>query len=307
MPFDIDSAAPGDSDLLSGYPATERAMRSDLESWMAIDHIEADGKHTKATLVRQGADPALSTTDAYIYSKLVGARSELFFEDDAANVIQLTDVGSASPDKVALAGDTMTGALIMNGAEIEIQAEDLKLDNARSVLGEDVAAANYRNLIQVNASDQVEVGAQAFGGGMILQSDGVDELLHAYGSGDKKIWHEGNVPTPLTETEVSGNLAIGTLGSTGSWTHALSAQPTYFQVLMKNTSTEGGWVAGDLVKVDGGAGLSTAARGFNFYLEDATTVKWSIATSAAQLQNKTTHASFDIDFTKWAFIISVAL
>ena len=81
--------------------------------------------------------------------------------------MQLTDDGSASPDKLPLAGGSMTGALIMDDADITPQGTSLiKLLNAIALQGRDAGNADWRDLIGVDATDIVNVGDVLLAGGM---------------------------------------------------------------------------------------------------------------------------------------------
>lgn len=59
-PFNPDETKPSDTDVVSQYPAIERAFRDIIESWLLIDHDNTTGGHDKLTLVDQTSDPTFA-------------------------------------------------------------------------------------------------------------------------------------------------------------------------------------------------------------------------------------------------------
>lgn len=95
MAFDFDEVNPGDSDTVSQYPPNERAARAAVKGAFEVDHTEADGKHKKVTLP-EGAAPAATVGEGYLYTKDVGGITELFYREDldaGGTEIQVTDDG----------------------------------------------------------------------------------------------------------------------------------------------------------------------------------------------------------------------
>ncbi len=103
---DRDVTNPGDSDIISAYPANERAQRqaqSDIFNQDHFDPNDADqGKHRQVSLKVLGGDPTSATNYGHVYTKIVNGNAELFFQDDdgAGNVIQLTNGGLLNNDIV---------------------------------------------------------------------------------------------------------------------------------------------------------------------------------------------------------------
>lgn len=92
-PFLPDESKPADSDIVSQYPAVERAFRDIMESWLLVDHDTA-GEHTQVTLPESAGDPSNVTDTGFVYTKDDGGDTELFYEDAAGNVTQITVGGS---------------------------------------------------------------------------------------------------------------------------------------------------------------------------------------------------------------------
>jgi len=92
-PFLPDQTKPGDSDVVSQFPTAERTFRDVIESWLLVDH-DTSGFHAQVTLPERGSDPTNDTDTGFLYTKDDGSgNTELFYEDDDGNVIQLTSGG----------------------------------------------------------------------------------------------------------------------------------------------------------------------------------------------------------------------
>lgn len=88
-----------------------------LDTTFGVDHIKYsvtanNGKHTKATLVRQGSDPAVASTDALLYNKLSNSQSNIFFRN-SAGIYQMTGPMSATANGYT----TLPGGIIMQWAK----------------------------------------------------------------------------------------------------------------------------------------------------------------------------------------------
>lgn len=104
-PFLPDESKPGDNDIVSQYPAVERTFRDIIEDWLLIDH-DTDGEHAQVTLPERGSDPTNATDTGFVYTKDDGGDTELFYEDDAGNVVQITEDGGPGPGIVAFPAST---------------------------------------------------------------------------------------------------------------------------------------------------------------------------------------------------------
>lgn len=103
-------AIPADNDQISEGALRIRNLKRDIRERMEIDHdwddITDAGKHKQLTLVDPlPSDPATVVDQGYVYSKNVSAVVELFWKDEAGNVLQLTAAGKIPG--TALASDAV--------------------------------------------------------------------------------------------------------------------------------------------------------------------------------------------------------
>jgi hypothetical protein len=229
--------------------------------------------------------------------------------DDGEQVIQLTDNGSASPDKVAVAGDTMTGLLT---AEAGITVDDsdlqltgtalLKLLNAKAVQGRDALDANWRALIGVDSSDVCDVGDQNLDGGLRLNADADDSAVIAYGSGDKIIYHEGYLPPNTHEYESDEIEFVSGAGNTaGVDTHGIGSKPKAWMAVIRCKTAEHGYVADDEILVMGGT-VGVSQFNFTIYLNGSTGFGWVAPTSQLRVLKVSTGDDEQIDDSKWRLV-----
>jgi hypothetical protein len=259
--FDYDETNPTGSMFLADFPANEQAHRLAVVSSALVDHdAEGLGEHTKTSLQPHTGDPAGSADAGFVYTKTAGGITELFYQDDTPKQIQLTEDGSASPDKLPLAGGTMTGDITMDGADLLMEGVGLiKLLNAKAIQARDQGDTTFRSILMVDGSDVTVVGNQNLAGGTRLNSDGEDELVAAYGSGDKKIWHAGhfaNPPIATAEFESSGVAFVR--GDQGIHTvaHNLTFIPKLWIGLLKCVSAWEGYSIDDEIPL-----MSTGVAG----------------------------------------------
>jgi len=96
---DWDESDPIDHTLNSKWPAEIREVMVDVSERLTATFY---GFSTGETLVGaknlpfnvQGSDPGATASQIKVYSKDVSAKAELFFQDEDANVIQVTSAGS---------------------------------------------------------------------------------------------------------------------------------------------------------------------------------------------------------------------
>ncbi len=88
-PFLPDESKPADADIVSQYPAVERTFRDIMETWLLVDHDTA-GEHAQVTLPERGSDPSQATNTGFVYTKDDSGDTELYYEDDSGNVVQVT-------------------------------------------------------------------------------------------------------------------------------------------------------------------------------------------------------------------------
>lgn len=94
-------AQPADTEDLDQGAGRIRNLKVDIKERLEVDHSWVgdadDGEHTKVTFTDPlGADPSTVANKGYLYTKDVSATVELFFKDEAGNVIQLTGGGAAA-------------------------------------------------------------------------------------------------------------------------------------------------------------------------------------------------------------------
>ena len=99
---DRDVTKPGDTDVISAYPANERAQRVAQGAIFDVDHFNPDdadqGKHRLARLKSLGADPGGVANFGVVYTKVFDGRVELFWQDNESNVVRLTSKGESNID-----------------------------------------------------------------------------------------------------------------------------------------------------------------------------------------------------------------
>jgi hypothetical protein len=258
--------------FIADFPDNEQAHRSAVLDSALVDHdAEGLGEHTKVTLQELGGDPSGSADAGFIYAKTTGGITELFYQDDTPKQIQLTEDGSASPDKLPLAGGTMAGDIIFDGTA------EIKLLNTLAVLGQDAAVANYRNLIQVDASDVCEIGDQSLDGGLRLNADDIDSAVIDYGDVDKKIWHAGHFANaPLATQEYDSGLLVFAAGGSGTDTHGISGgTPSLWTCELEAVGSDRGYSSGDRIPIMGGgvSHVGSTYHGLTVYA-DALAFRW---------------------------------
>lgn len=86
-----------------------RELKRDIRERLAVDHSlvgdENDGQHLQVTLIKRVTDPTTGADIGYIYSKLVGTVTELFFKSSNGNITQLTN--STSPNSTVIVPGTI--------------------------------------------------------------------------------------------------------------------------------------------------------------------------------------------------------
>lgn len=245
-PFDIDQTLPGDSNIVSQHPPAARTFRDVTESWLKIDH-DTSGEHDKVTLPERASDPSNAANKGFVYSKDVGGLTELFYEDSAGTVKQLTSAGSL------LIGDGDVGtdqlaALAVTGAKIAANT----ITGNKIALGSDAQG----DVMYYNGTDWVRLAASAT----------VDWFLQSKGAGANPVWAAAGI---FTESYESAEQTITAAGSL-TLAHGLSAQPKLYTVSMKCQTGELGYSAGDEFQMtafddagSGGRGIVIVPDGTN--------------------------------------------
>lgn len=168
-------ALPPDSENASQGAQRIRNLRTDIRERLEVDHSYAgdtdDGAHKQVTFVDPlGAKPTQANDESYLYTKDVSATSELFYEDESGNEVQLTVGGKiegASIDAVAVA--LIVGAInaTQHGAHTDVTlhadatasldgfataAQITKLDGIESAATADQTGAEIKTLYEAEAN-----------------------------------------------------------------------------------------------------------------------------------------------------------
>lgn len=92
-----DVTNPQDTDVISGYPANERAQRAAQTTIFDVDHFDPNtadqGKHRLVRLKDNAGDPPGAASYGIIYTKTINGIVELFIRDSAATIYQITNDG----------------------------------------------------------------------------------------------------------------------------------------------------------------------------------------------------------------------
>src|SRR5690606_32136184 len=128
-----DENSPGDSAIVSQYPANERAARAAVKAIFGVDHHADDdadqGKHEIVTLLEQTAAPSTGSDELAVYAEDVDGDLEVFVRGESdATPLQLTRGGGTAinvPIQTPIGGVIMwflatppAGWLLLNGDTI---------------------------------------------------------------------------------------------------------------------------------------------------------------------------------------------
>lgn len=302
-------AIPADGDQASTLGDVIRDLKRDIRERAEIDHDWDDttnaGKHNQVTLQQLGAKPTSSANEGYVYQKNVGSVGELFYENESGTETQLTELGVIP---VASIGEYVT---------------DLALKNAIALTGEDTGASPI-DLVQINASDEIDVGDIANAIPLRLNTDGASTLVVEYGSGDQKIFHAGNDGTGsgLDADTVDGIEAIAILSSlssgagaffessnqsisnsaSASIAHSLGSVPRMVTGVLKCIAANEGYSIDDEVQM-GHAGHGQSSRGLVFGADSSGNVFYKRGSDVIFINNKSDGSDVAIDLSKWKLVL----
>lgn len=158
---DWDEGNPGDSDLVSQFPANERAARGAVKSNFGVDHrdtVDADiGKHEKVTLLDQVSDPAFAAGQGVLYGKEADDIVELFYRDSDGTVRQITVDGLIALGTDNVATVNITDLNVTTGKLANAAVTNAKLRNSAglSVIGRSANSTGGPADIVAGSNNQV--------------------------------------------------------------------------------------------------------------------------------------------------------
>jgi hypothetical protein len=320
MVFDYDEQNPLGSTYIAEFPENEVAHRTAVLGSVNAEHYaetgpstpSQDGFHRQVSLPPLDDKPDVVGDAGFVYTKVVGDFTELFYEDEDGTEIQLTSEGSASPDKLPLAGGTLIGPLVIEAASLTVNDADIlptgtaliKLLNTLYLQGRDQAGAQWRDLIGVNASDELELGDSQLGADSRIYVTDKDGLLINYGSTNYIVWNKGNMPLPplFTQHYVSDPQTL-VANAEGSVAHNLGLVPSLWGAVLKCSTEDLGYSVGDLVPVLSATRQQTA-RGISVW-HGATQFGWGVSNTLPRLLEKddATNSS-TITLARWGLVFS---
>ena len=206
---------PADTDLAITLGAAIRNLREDIEERMEIDHEWTDatdgGKHKKVTFLDPlSSKPSAVTDEGYIYTKNVNAKAELFWEDEAGNEFQITELGKLSLALITALPNT-----------IPLQAKE------SGGTARDIAKLTSGNVLQLGNTTTVTLE---------LLVNSLTTLLARTGAGTFRII--------TTDDEGTGNnFDADTLDGIEGVDHVRYDSPNFAEVTIKTPLAEGEWSA----------------------------------------------------------------
>jgi len=147
-------ASPADGDALSAGAGKIRDFKLDFDERMQVDHSMAgdaeDGTHLKVTFTDPLAvKPTQELDNTYLYTKDVSSTSELFFEDESGNEVQLTAGGAVTLN----INDLTAKTTLVDADHIAIT------DSAASDVDKKITWANVKSELQTElAATETVVG-----------------------------------------------------------------------------------------------------------------------------------------------------
>ena len=122
-----DETLPTDAEDAKDGASRIRNFKIDVSERVEVDHSFAgdanDGAHKKVTLLEQAANPTNAANTGFLYTKDVSGATELFYEDEAGNVIQLTGAAAGlewTTPAFSAANFTASGSMTWTVAEANV-------------------------------------------------------------------------------------------------------------------------------------------------------------------------------------------
>lgn len=267
-PFNINQALPGDTDVVSQHPANARTFRDVTESYLNTDHDFNTGHHNWAALVEQAGNPGAVANTGFVYTKDVAGATELFWEDHAGNVKQITA-----------------------GGKINVVATDIpvnSVDGTKIALGSDTVG----DIMYYNGTDWVRLPAGT--SGQVLRSNGAAAPSWA------------TPTTVIFSVEfVSADTSFSN-GSLTTFPHSLGVIPKLVKLELVCTVGDAGYSAGHILQLAGAADLSSGNQGISLQ-RDNTNVYVVVASGGITIINRSgfgvavvNAANWNLRVTAWA-------
>lgn len=217
-PFLPDESKPADSDIVSQYPAVERAFRDIIESWFLIDHDTA-GEHVQVTLPESVGDPSNVSNTGFVYTKDDGGgATELFYEDDSGNVVQITAGGGPGPDMATFPAGTKM-LFVQTAAPTGWTKDTDQDDKALRVVSGTPGTGGATAFTTVFGSGKAAGAHQ-------LTIAETPAHTHEYLFTNTSVAGTGS-----NETKVGTGFASSSVGGDGTHTHTLSLDLQYMDVI----------------------------------------------------------------------------
>lgn len=228
-------AQPANTEAASLGAGRIRDLKAAIGERMAVDHSLAgdaeDGKHLKVTLKELTSDPTNVAATGFLYVKDVGSGViELFYEDAAGNVKQLTNAGSLSGPMIGNVTGNVTGDVTGNAttATTATNAVTVVTTVASAATGTTQAAGTNNTQMATTAFVTTAV---ATGVALAVPKDagviGVGTILYARPSGT----------TVAANGTLAGSSLLMAYESGGGWVHTVIGSGTWRNISVVTATT----------------------------------------------------------------------
>lgn len=112
-PFTIVTSVPGDSDIVSQYPISERGTRDIIQSWLLVNH-DTNGNHKNLIMPYQSSTPATPSASLITVYADVNGRLKIVYSDGSVGFVGI-------PPGVIIhtsASSTPVGYLVADGSAV---------------------------------------------------------------------------------------------------------------------------------------------------------------------------------------------
>ncbi len=307
-------ALPADVEVASQGAGRIRTHKKGVRERLEVDHSwvgnAADGEHKKITFFLQTVDPSNVANKGFVYTKDANSKVELFWEDEDANVIQITSAGKL------LLGEEQEGANVASAATPNIWT-DTKL--TRHITGTTgitgfTAAPNAGAWRRLIFDDAVLITADA---NLILQgvvdyTTATDDEVFVYAetttqfkllifpkSGLSVV--ASGLPAPdftSSEQTVDSDTLLNVA-------HGLGAVPTLIDVVMRCKTADAGYSVGDELSLsefqhsgNGDVGVHVGRNATNVFIVHGTVV--NVKGKSSFNATAITEASWKWEVKAWA-------